>query len=689
MASVGSSLNEAMQKLQSAQSQLEREQVFAQHAQQRFQQNVEAFEKYYPNIAKAITEFQTDDALPLFVTQSGHGNIMDGETGIAIYNDDPVKQSQQQVDTQLSKPSITHIHFAGYAHDDASDTRLHAIAINKLGHIVKDLGYPTPVTDIGERFPTAVIFGIGLGYHLPELLDRVQFDYIFLLEPSFQNFYLSLFCIDWASLIKKVDDAGGCFFFHLGVSYKDFMDDLWNISKNIGAFCLTKCFCYQHLPTPQTNRVIKEFRERLFEIHGGYGFYNDATTALAHTVLNAKRGMNLLKFGTEKNNPYADVPVYIVGNGPSLDEAKDFIRDTQQQAIIIAAGTALQTLLKNDIQPDFHVLIERPKNTYDVLVATLPLEAYKSLNLLTMNLIYPDVVDLYGWVGMGGKGVDAAGDLLNYVMLSEVGQSLRFPMACNPLVSNTALSYAVSLGFKKVYLFGVDNGYTLDGKHHSEDSDYYKGKLASHKNPAAKHRLAGNLDEDVMATDFLAISCRQMGRLLEFPEARGVECYNVGPGARIAHALPLRAEHVLPEFVDINKENVVEFIKQEQFQSFQFDNFEPYMQFELFEEICDHLVSIGSESITTRAEALDNLRRQARYLYSFRGTKLSHLFYVLDGEMLYFHCPMMSILYAHQDEDRCLQAFQKAMSEWLNFVKTAKTDLRTSWLEKCTMGWKG
>lgn len=681
-------LSNMMQKLTASERQWSREQKFAEIAEKRFERNLAAFRNFYPDIAETIESFKTEEPLELFVSESGHGNIREHTTGVPLYGTDPMSQVANQVKQQLINPLINHIDFSGYAEVPDDDERVHARHLKQLGLAVQKAGKYEKLTELPPRFPTAVIFGIGLGYHLPELFEQRQFDYTYLIEPSFENFYCSLFCIDWHSLIEKIDKQHGVLIFQLGASFKTFIDDLYRVSQDIGAFSLTKCFCYQHFPSKENNELILQFYQRLFEMHGGYGFYNDATTALAHTVENTARGINLIKSTASRRNPFTRYPVYVIGNGPSLDESIEFIRETQNEAIIIAAGTALQTLLKNDVVPDFHVLIERPKSTYDVLISLLPKSAYRDINLLTMNLIYPDVVPLYKWVGMAGKGIDAGGDLLNYVRLSEQSKPLMYLPFCNPLVSNTALTYACHMGFEEIYLFGVDNGYSPDGRHHATDSDYYKGTLKNWKPHDANRKLEGNLGSYVMASNFLAMSCHQMGRLLGMNKFKHVSCYNVGNGAKINNALPLKPEHVLPEFLPLSKADIVNYIKIELFEDFQFDDFDRYMAFDKYDEICDHLLAISNEPIDSRDEALDNLRRQSRYLYSHRRSRYSHLHYVLEGELLYFQCPMLTVLFNSNDERKCLNDFKRLMSTWIDFIKEAKVDLKTAWREKCTMSYK-
>lgn len=683
MDSLNNLLETTFKKLDATKEQIERERKFAYEAESRFKQNLSAFKEYYPNIYNAIIEFEVEGDLPIFVTSSGEGNILDQETGVAIYGDNPKKQAAEQVTANLNKPQINHIDFRSYANASELDDRLHIQSIKQLGEVVKAAGEPEPLKRIEGSFPTAIIFGVGLGYHIEELFERVNFNYTFIIEPSFQNFFLSLYCCDWKSVIERVEENSGSLFFHVGISYDRFVDDLINIGKSVGVCCLTKCFYYRHLPTPRNNELINALFNRIYEIHGGYGFYNDSTTSIAHTVKNTASNANLMYRERQISSSYLDKPVYIVGNGPSLDESIDFIKETQSDAIIVAAGTALQTLLQYDITPDFHVLIERPRISYDVLIETLPESALKDINLLTMGLIYPDVLPMYKWSGLACKANDAGGDLLALSVWSETNKSVNYPLFCNPMVSNTALSFMVMMGFKQLYLFGVDNGYSEGGRHHASNSVYDKGSLKDFIPPTAKRKLKGNLEGNVWATDLLATSNFQMERLLNHDLAKNIDCYNVGEGAYIKGAKPLKPELLLPDFGSLDKSQVIQEIKEKQFFNCSITNFETYLSLDKYEEICEHLIELSSEHQISRENALDCLLRQIRYLYSFKGTVLSHLFYVLEGEMLYFHCPMLSLLYYSDDEDKCLDHFNKARELWVGFLVRAKEEFKSDWLTKC------
>ncbi len=67
------------------------------------------------------------------------------------------------------------------------------------------------------------------------------------------------------------------------------------------------------------------------------------------------------------------------------------------------------------------------------------------------------------------------------MLASRLGQAFEYESIefSNPFVGNTGLNYAALLGFKQVYLFGIDNGYKYADKHHSSLSLYYNEKKRS------------------------------------------------------------------------------------------------------------------------------------------------------------------------------------------------------------------
>src|SRR5690606_9240691 len=148
-------------------------------------------------------------------------------------------------------------------------------------------------------------------------------------------------------------------------------------------------------------------------------------------------------------------PVFILGNGPSLDSHIEFIRKHQPYAIIITAGTALGSMAKTGIKPDFHVEMERNINITDWIKLGTTDEYRKGITLLCLNTVAPDPVKLFDSTCIAKKPNDVGQYIIEPLLAGKGIQSLQL---CNPTVTNAAFSFAVSMGFKEIYFLGVDLG---------------------------------------------------------------------------------------------------------------------------------------------------------------------------------------------------------------------------------------
>ncbi len=679
-------LEQLLQQAETALSELmqqnAREQQFAKTSLQLFDKNIVAFEKYYPSIASTIKAFQPRKGFKILVTSTGDGNFIPVNSTVPIYSDNPIEQTRQQLQKNTAKGYYSLTQY-GFSVAD-NDHRIHSRYMAELGKTIQrfEEKKADKLSELPKHFPTAMLFGVGLGYIVTELLSKHSFDYIYINEPDLEVFYASLFCTDWSEVIQAVDAEGGTLFFQIGLSVEEFFTALYMVAADVGAYSIIRSFCYQHYPSVEVNQQIAAFFNRYYELQAGFGFYNDAITGLAHCLKNYQSDTNFLV--PVKPRKYIEMPVVIVGNGPSLDAASEALKDIQDNVIIFACGTALGSLAKLGIKADFHVLVERPKTTYDALLDSFDKSHYADLNLLAVDVIYPDVIDLYKWSGLGLKGPEAATVFTQLIVLEDYKQLMPSMAHPGPLVANTALSFAFNIGFREVYLFGVDNGY-LDGKTHSANSIY-----ASNENykkvvdKGAKHPLKGNLTQDVMATNLLKLAHEHMERLLKTDKK--ITVYNVGEGAFIEGALPITEQDVFISKSQQVKEDVVEQAKQKFFKKFEFSVDDQRLAFDLFDDICDHLNDIASESFSSRKEASDILRRQARYVYAFRNTRYAHLFHMIKGSLLYYHCPMLTLLYQFDDENVSLECFAALLELWKRYVSAMKVDYRQSWNKKCDWG---
>lgn len=688
MDDIQQSLKELEKQLNKAYENQLSQQVFRKESEIKFKENLKALERFLPKLAEEVKQYKPNKSFKLFASNKGVGNFVPTGGTLPLYGEDPMGQAAEQVDRYTKRATFGRFELYNSVNKGMLiDERLHIRFMRELtqSFIDGDLNNQKLLTSLCEHYPTCMMFGLGLGYALSLLVERCSFDYIFVCEPDFETFYASLFCTDWEAILTKVDEQNSNIVLQIGISYNSFFEELSKIASDIGPTSLVSSFCFQHTPSNEVNALIKEFFGRLPQFQSGYGFYNDAITGIAHAIKNLDNKSHLFKGTKKRDTQFKDRVAYVVANGPSLDEAEEVLRQNQGDVVIFAAGTALQSLLKLGIRPDFHVLVERPKVTYDVLLETLSPAELADVNLLGVEVLYPEISGLYKWTGLALKGPEASTMMIQYDHLINKGQVLPSLSFSGPLVANTALSFATSMGFGEIYLFGVDNGYPISGQSHSSYSIYSDEKLGGRYrvNIKAPHELQGNLEGHVRATDLMLEAKNHMERLVK--SASHIDYYKVGSGAKLDYVKPLEAHDVLCTPMEVPKKKIIEDIKSTFFIKHNFQNAEASVGLDEFESLCDYLLEIADRPFSTRKEASDILKAQSRLVYAYRGKKFGHLFHIIKGTMLYFHCPLISLLYRFEDEQKNLQYFSNSLDVWKRCIKAMKTDFRDSWRRPCEL----
>lgn len=685
-------LKELESKLEVAKESEKRQQEFEKKSAIRFKKNIKAIEKFFPKLHREIRSFTPRESFKVFATKSGVGNFVPEGSDVPIYSENPLEQSKRQVEEAVSNPVLGMLPAMSPTEENAQrDERLHVRYMRKLASTLhsQNIYNQEKISSLPSHFPTCMMFGLGLGYALSELVDVHSFDYLFICEPDFETFYASLFCIDWDKLLDNTDKANSSVFLHVGVSYKTFFEEIQQVCIDVGAFSLSSSFCFQHLPTVEVNLLIKEFFNKFHQVHLGYGFYNDAVTGIAHTIENFNSNNCPVFVPPSKNQKkYKNYTAYVVANGPSFDEAIDLLKSNQDNVIIFAAGTALPTLLNLNIKPDFHVLVERTKSTFDILVDTVSKDDLAGINLLAVDVMYPGVPPLYKWAGLGLKGPEAGTAISQIQYLKSNGKSLPSLICAGPLVANTALAYATMMGFEEIYLIGVDNGFPLDGKSHSSHSIYTDAKFEGKFKPSkdAPYTLKGNLGGQVKANHLMVQAKQQMEAVIK--RYTDSSYYNVGNGAIIDGASPLEADDVICLPLKRDKRQIVEEIKRSFFDELSFDQPEMTIAQTELESLCDYLVDISKRPFSTRKEASDILKAQSRLIFAYRKTIHGHLFHVIKGTALYIHCPLISLLYQYKDEEKTIDAFKAGLSVWRECIRAIKKDYATAWNRRCNLSAK-
>jgi hypothetical protein len=668
----------ATQQFNSLSEQCELEQELMTKFPLKFAENMKAFEKYLPDIYAQFKNYQPEN-IKITCTKSGLANIYDDESQSNLYSEDPLKQCRVQVDKQIENPQFTSLSFGK---DEAEHNFIHTKYMNKLNNIYLDAENElTPIETMPDHLGSMIMFGIGLGYHLPLLIDDITIEHLYLCEPNCDWFYTSLYTADWKHILETIDERDCSVYFYLGASYKEFTDDFLDNLRDKGSFNSVNAVLYQHYPSESLNKLIKRFSEEFHRCAIGWGFYDDGILSIAHDFANGQHQIPLLKKQAVLPHKAKDFPVFVIANGPSFDSAIKTIKEYQDQAIIFCCGSAIQPLLAHGIIPDFHIANERTRSTYHYLSEFIDNDVLKQINFLTTNIMHPECSELFKWTGMAFKPAEPATIIASEFI--DDNKTFGHLMFSNPVVGNTGASFACNLGFSEIYLFGLDFGYKDPSHHHSKDSLYYSKddkEIESLSEVVRKGEIIidGNFQDKVYSTTFFNVGKACVEGLLN--RFKKVNCYNCSDGAKIKNAIPLPLDNILIPKTNITKKDLIQYIKTEQFvdRNFSPEEYIKWLDMEKFDHICNRLSGFIDQEFTSRADLSSALKQQARYLFSYSHTRHRHIYFLLQGSLTYVQSMFKMMLYSFHDEQAVLEYTEKLTDVFKDFMMEAKDKYKNS-----------
>ena len=207
-----------------------------------------------------------------------------------------------------------------------------------------------------------LVFGIGLGYQLPQIIKaKSSLARVLIVEPEIEFVKQSMYVIDWVKLLKRND-----FFFVFGTNF-DEIADMVHEFINISVFDKL-----EQVELSSETRLLKPFFDKAKEVVNNEIKSNllDFKTTLAENYLVARniidnfpfilksRPMVSLKDGFQK------VPGIIISAGPSLDKNIQYLKQIQNRAMLISVDTALKPLLSRSINPHFTAIADPSYKNY-------------------------------------------------------------------------------------------------------------------------------------------------------------------------------------------------------------------------------------------------------------------------------------------------------------------------------------
>lgn len=214
-------------------------------------------------------------------------------------------------------------------------------------------------------------------------------------------------------------------------------------------------------------------------------------------------------------------PVVIASGGPSLTKQLLQLKKVKDSVIIIAAGSTINTLLKNEIEPDFVVSVDGSENNYN---------HFKDLTLKKTKYIY----SFYSHFGIRNSFesnaflFDTTGNNNIKSHLSYLTEANYPTLIGGGSVANYAFTIANYISNGPIALIGQDLAYT-DNKTHAEFNKNYSKIDEDFKRKRGIFSTEGYYGEEVL-TDYVFFSMKDSFEKLKSLAEKDREIFNCTEG---------------------------------------------------------------------------------------------------------------------------------------------------------------
>ncbi|EME70285.1 hypothetical protein H261_08868 [Paramagnetospirillum caucaseum] len=422
---------------------------------ERVSRNLKAFQTWVPHLAAQLASHVPQSSL----VRNADGDWDVEFRGEFLYGPGGRSRSEKAAEALALAPEsrVNMAPLSSYNVDLITNRFLSRILRRGTDAGLAFLRYPS-----GPQGFHVVSFGLGLGYHIPVLMEQVDPISVCIVEPNLDFLVHSLAVMDWVGILEMA--AKGRHHVTIEVS-----EQPSEIARRVRAHLRYSCPIMvdwtrfqQAYPSAILTAAITEFYRDAQLIGIGLGFFHDEMEMVRASYMNLRNA----DYRIFRQSPYPmPTPVFIVGSGPSLDDDIEVIKAYKDRAVIISCGTAARVLMANGIQPDFQMLLENGAAPYRALKAVADEFGYADTVLIASNTVDPRVKEMFRTPVFYFRN-----SLSSYTMFSPGDQHTLDESG--PTVTNTGVAAALAMGFRELYLFGVDLGTRTQGRHHSKHSLY-------------------------------------------------------------------------------------------------------------------------------------------------------------------------------------------------------------------------
>lgn len=380
-----------------------------------------------------------------------------------------------------------------------------------------------------QQSDNLLLFGFGLGYHAAAVLQTFPDKKLFIYEPDLDLFLTAIELVD----LRPVLDHPQVALFAIGEEagvHERMLHEILSHAKGSFSFAAPPVYRKWH------SGLLQAFAEHARNTTLNYAandhlYKRFRKEWLENLFVNLGRNLHTRSFHGLRN-VCLGVPAVIAGSGPSLGMEMDRLRSIRDRILLIAAGSAIQSLLRNGIEPDLIVSIDAGKANYRVFspfdVSHIP---FLYVPMLKHSAILNDQSP---WLLHAYFDNDT---LANELMQLDDDEDVV--MESSATVTGTAIQAAVWLGCRDIVLIGQDFSYPGD-RMYAEGVSHVSEK-SQKANVAKTDLLVRNVAGGQNRTDKSMLVLKRstesiMGR---FPQVRFFNASQVGAVIEHTSMMPL------------------------------------------------------------------------------------------------------------------------------------------------------
>jgi len=487
-----------------------------------FRRNRTAFRRHQPQLWTELERLGETVSRPV-IEDDAVVNIDLGE--VRLYPEPASAWTARQLDGYFRNPD--RIGFQDPLHCNLSGVSI--ALLKKLGDYLEEAGSTKvsglPIVDVGFAF----VFGVGLGYHVVDLVRRNVARHLVLIEPVPEFLLHSMRAVDWSRIFADARRKRMTLHFLVGHDPATAVEGIEYLIQTHGSTFLDGSYAYPHYPSWNLREARSILNERIKVFYLSSGFFEDEILMMQNTYGNLRqRPFHMVD---RRARVARRIPAFVIGSGPSLDRDLPYIRKWRDRVIVCSCGTSLGILLKHGIRPDLHVENENTLPLVKNLGNFRKTYGLGGIRLVATSTLRPEASALFDrrWFYYRSP-----------LSSSQVFSTGAHPLPhADPLVANAGCAALAYLGFQDIYLFGIDCGRHFEGEHHARDAVYYEDGYDINPNnrPDAgfERVVPGNFGGKVLTTWSLDLSRRSFSALLKKREMTVTNCSD---GARIDGARP-------------------------------------------------------------------------------------------------------------------------------------------------------